>query len=216
MHGLFGEIQISEEAHQRRQNPARFRPVKGLNGLAELFGHRRRHLRQASKRNGSIQLRSGFPTRNSSVLRSLARRQQAQYRQVTHRQRSGRMTGHSEKGPRPRKLKAAEHKVAIKGSTNWPDLRVSPRHFQRDHDRRSIKWPRVQKGAIIRPQVHRSGGSACSTRTYVASDARDQGVDQFLAEKEYRQESRAPVPVVVWRIFRVATVRKEPPAGTYR
>src|ERR1700736_1377845 len=60
MHGLFGEIQISEEAHQRRQNPARFRPVKGLNGLAELFGHRRRHLRQASKRSGSIQLRSGF------------------------------------------------------------------------------------------------------------------------------------------------------------
>src|SRR5215472_15434892 len=50
MHGLFGEIQISEEAHQRRENPARFRPVKGLNDLAEMFGHRRRHLRQASKR----------------------------------------------------------------------------------------------------------------------------------------------------------------------
>src|SRR5262245_26906487 len=33
-----------------------------------------------------------FLTRNSSVLRSLARRQQAQYRQVTHRQGSGRMT----------------------------------------------------------------------------------------------------------------------------
>jgi hypothetical protein len=60
MHGLFGEIQISEEADQRRQNAARFRPVKGLNGLAELFGRRRRHLRQASKPNGSIQLRSGF------------------------------------------------------------------------------------------------------------------------------------------------------------
>jgi len=25
MHGLFGEIQISEEAHERRQNPVRFR-----------------------------------------------------------------------------------------------------------------------------------------------------------------------------------------------
>src|SRR5262245_23043213 len=60
MHGLFGEIQIFEEAHQRGQKPARFRPVKGLNGPAELFGHRR-HLRQTSKRNGSIQLRSGFP-----------------------------------------------------------------------------------------------------------------------------------------------------------
>jgi hypothetical protein len=24
MHGLFGEIQICEEAHERRQNPARF------------------------------------------------------------------------------------------------------------------------------------------------------------------------------------------------
>jgi hypothetical protein len=32
------------------------------------------------------------PTRNSSVLRSLARRQQAPYPQVTHRQGSGRMT----------------------------------------------------------------------------------------------------------------------------
>src|SRR5262249_12015731 len=61
MHGLFGEIQISEDAHERRQNPARFRPVKGLNVVAELFGHRRRHLRKASKPNGSIQLRSGFP-----------------------------------------------------------------------------------------------------------------------------------------------------------
>jgi len=61
MHGLFGEIQISEEAHERRQNPARFRSVKSLNGLADLFGHRRRHLRQTSKRSGSTQLRSGFP-----------------------------------------------------------------------------------------------------------------------------------------------------------
>ena len=61
MHGLFGEIQISAEAHERRQNPARFRSVKSLNGPAELFGHRRRHLRQTSKRSGSTQLRSGFP-----------------------------------------------------------------------------------------------------------------------------------------------------------
>jgi hypothetical protein len=59
MHGLFGEIQISEEAHERRQNLAR--SVKSLNGPAELFGHRRRHLRQPSKRSGSTQLRSGFP-----------------------------------------------------------------------------------------------------------------------------------------------------------
>ena len=63
MHRLFGEIEIAEETYERSQNPARFRPVKGLNGLAELFGHRQRHLRQASKRNGSIQLRSGFPYR---------------------------------------------------------------------------------------------------------------------------------------------------------
>jgi hypothetical protein len=44
MHGLFGEIQISEEAHERRQNPARFRSVKGLDGRADLFG-RKRHPR---------------------------------------------------------------------------------------------------------------------------------------------------------------------------
>src|SRR5580704_18768635 len=48
MHGLFGEIHISDEAHQRRQNPAGFGSVKSLNSPAELFGHRR-HLRQTSK-----------------------------------------------------------------------------------------------------------------------------------------------------------------------
>src|SRR6516225_12382448 len=61
MHGLFGEIQISEEAHERRQNPARFRSVKSLNGPAELFGYRLRHLRQTSKPDGSTQLRLGSP-----------------------------------------------------------------------------------------------------------------------------------------------------------
>ena len=61
MHGLLGEIQISDEARERRQNPARFRSVKSLNGPAQLFGHRPRHLRQTSKRSGSTQLRPGFP-----------------------------------------------------------------------------------------------------------------------------------------------------------
>ena len=65
MHGLFGEIQISQQAHQRRQHSARFRSVKSLNGPAELFGHGRRHLRQTSKRSGSTQLRRGFPNHNS-------------------------------------------------------------------------------------------------------------------------------------------------------
>ena len=57
------EMQLSdpEEAHERCQNPGRSRPVKSLNGRADLFGNRRRHLRQTSKRNGSTQLRSGFP-----------------------------------------------------------------------------------------------------------------------------------------------------------
>jgi len=31
------------------------------NGAADLFGHRRRHLRQTSKRNGSAQQHRGFP-----------------------------------------------------------------------------------------------------------------------------------------------------------
>jgi hypothetical protein len=38
MHGLFGEIQISEEMHERRRNPARFRAIKSIDGSAELFG----------------------------------------------------------------------------------------------------------------------------------------------------------------------------------
>src|SRR5215469_7317001 len=66
MHGLFGEIQISEEPHERRQNPARFQSVKSLNGPAELFGHKRRHLLQISKRTGSEQLRAGLLTYNST------------------------------------------------------------------------------------------------------------------------------------------------------
>ena len=55
MHRLFGQIQIPEQAHERRQNPSRFRPVKILNGPADLFRHRR-HLRQISKQSGSTQL----------------------------------------------------------------------------------------------------------------------------------------------------------------
>ena len=62
VHRLFGQVQVSQQAHERRQNPARFCPVKSLNGPAELFRHRRRlrhrHLRQTSKRSGSTQLRS--------------------------------------------------------------------------------------------------------------------------------------------------------------
>ena len=71
MHRLFGEVQVSEEAHERRQNPARFRPVESLNGPADLFGHWRRHLRQTNKRSGSAQLRSGFhcPQFNNSTMR---------------------------------------------------------------------------------------------------------------------------------------------------
>src|ERR1700677_4806848 len=38
VHGLFGDIQISEQARQRSKNPARFGPVKRLYGSAELFG----------------------------------------------------------------------------------------------------------------------------------------------------------------------------------
>jgi hypothetical protein len=39
------------------REPGRFRPVKSLNRPPELFGHRRRHLRQSSKRSGSTQPR---------------------------------------------------------------------------------------------------------------------------------------------------------------
>ena len=32
VHGLFGEIEITDQADQRSQNPARFRPVESLYG----------------------------------------------------------------------------------------------------------------------------------------------------------------------------------------
>ncbi len=60
VHRLFGEVQVSEKAHERRQNPARFRAVESLNGSAELFGRKRRHVRQPSKRRRWTQLPSGF------------------------------------------------------------------------------------------------------------------------------------------------------------
>ena len=66
MHGLFGEIEIAEQAHERRQNPARFRSVKSLDDSVDLgaaeFSLHRRHLRQTSKRTGSTQLRASFLT----------------------------------------------------------------------------------------------------------------------------------------------------------
>src|SRR4051794_29218165 len=35
--GLFGEVEIAEQAHQRSQNSARFRPVKDLYGPTQIF-----------------------------------------------------------------------------------------------------------------------------------------------------------------------------------
>src|ERR1700736_1718248 len=49
VHGLFGEIEIPEQAHQRRQNSSRFRPVKSLYGPTQIFGRIRRHACQTSK-----------------------------------------------------------------------------------------------------------------------------------------------------------------------
>ena len=48
MHGLFGEIEIAEQAHQRRQNPARFRSVKSLYGLLNVRAHRDMHAKLAN------------------------------------------------------------------------------------------------------------------------------------------------------------------------
>ena len=43
VHGLFGEIEIAEQAHQRSQNSARLRSVKSLYGPTQIFGRIRRH-----------------------------------------------------------------------------------------------------------------------------------------------------------------------------
>ncbi len=64
IHELLAEIpdeRLVAEAHERRQNSARFRSVKSLNGSAGLFGHGRRQLRQTSRRSGSTQPRTCFP-----------------------------------------------------------------------------------------------------------------------------------------------------------
>ena len=68
MHGLFGEIEIAEQAHQRSQNSARFRPVKSLYGPAQLFGHTLRHPRHTSRETESTQLRVASSIHNSNGL----------------------------------------------------------------------------------------------------------------------------------------------------
>ena len=57
MHGLFGKVEIAEQVHQSRQNPARFGSIKSLYGLAQLFGHTLRHPRHTSRETESTQLR---------------------------------------------------------------------------------------------------------------------------------------------------------------
>jgi len=65
VHGLFGEINISEQANQRSKNPAGFGSVKRLYGFAQLFGNILRHARQATKRTSSTQM---SPARHHSLL----------------------------------------------------------------------------------------------------------------------------------------------------
>ena len=65
MHGLFGKIEIAEQAHQSRQNPARFGSIKSLYGLAQLFGHTLRHPRHTSRETESTQLRVASSIHNS-------------------------------------------------------------------------------------------------------------------------------------------------------
>src|ERR1700692_3466656 len=65
VHGLFGEIEIAEQAHQRSQNSAGFRPVKSLYGPTQIFGRIRRHACETSRRTGSIQLQLAVPCRTS-------------------------------------------------------------------------------------------------------------------------------------------------------
>src|ERR1700722_4755329 len=59
VHHLFGKIEIADQAHQRSQNSARFRPVKSLYGPTQIFRRIRRHPCQTSKRIGSTQLQLG-------------------------------------------------------------------------------------------------------------------------------------------------------------
>src|SRR5215472_3282637 len=66
VHCLLGKIKITQQADQSCQDSSRFRSVKSLNGLAELFRHRQ-HLSQTSKQSGLTQLRSsGWFLVNSS------------------------------------------------------------------------------------------------------------------------------------------------------
>src|SRR5580700_11590390 len=66
VHGLFGEIEIAEQAHQRSQNSARFRSVKSLYGPTQIFGRIPRHACQTSKRTGSTQLQLAVSRPSSS------------------------------------------------------------------------------------------------------------------------------------------------------
>ena len=65
MHGLFGKVEIAEQVHQSRQNPARFGSIKSLYGLAQVFGHTLRHPRHTSRETESPQLRVASSIHNS-------------------------------------------------------------------------------------------------------------------------------------------------------
>ena len=64
VHGLFGEIEIGEQSHQRCQNPGRFRAVKCLKDSTQQFGRIRQHPCQASKRTDSTQAHYLLPRRS--------------------------------------------------------------------------------------------------------------------------------------------------------
>src|SRR5882762_1324156 len=68
VHRLLGDIKISQQAHQRSKNPARFGPVKRLYGSAELFGNILRHAVKLTNERTSHNCARLFPRSPNRLL----------------------------------------------------------------------------------------------------------------------------------------------------
>lgn len=112
------------------------------------------------------------PTRNSSVLRSLARRQPAQYCQLTHRQGSGRIT-HYREGIAPDRVWIAGH-LAEEGKLEDSGLR-----YHQGLTARCGGLPQPQDVRLVPGSASGNSTAGCRRRAY----ERPSGVRNCVSEQ---------------------------------
>ena len=123
------------------------------------------------------------PTRNSSVLRSLARRQPALYRQVTHRQGSGRMTRYSENAPGLDGVVAGSSRETPVTEMVRPSRIPSRRARRRRYPSPNPPAPSSPSASAWEPRWDCWPGSRCSSRPCGSTGAGGWKRDSRLAHR---------------------------------